>query len=756
MWRESNIFDPIQQTLDPRVFKGDDPRPSIVNFIRRKIYSIFRDTLVDDPERYFDLYLTGSLTTYQYSKASDCDISVFPDYKSLGEVVGEPDPNELRKELIAIVTTELDGTSLPGSSHPIQAFVVNEGIRPEDMYRAGERSAWSFQTEHWVVPPEHERTHDVAKEMPDLYQRAQAQAEKMTVLLDQRDIDGAREMFAQIHKKRTLDEHAGLGDFSEGNIEYKWLLHAGLFDRLKEEAGVKIAKLAGETRPQLLRRIQTLPPDQSKVVADLGGGYYLHQLANNADVAREGQLANHCWQSGPQGDPTQHYSVRDADGASHASFYYSPAGVKHNSGVSSNYFPTTGDYSTASRLPIPEEDLTNAHIMGGFFGPRDQPVKPEVNERLTDWVNNLPGKVYASQRDGQLGTGMISYIPNLFKASKIANDEMKVIYDFQKDHITLGTVASDDDLPSGHIIVGTYDGSNVHLHNVAKQWINANYFKRLWVNSFPTRPIDKIFFDHTHIPTRSIDQMTYTQKLPFLTSAGVKTADQWRDGKDWKDFIKDRGIIVDFQFGEAKDDPVEGKVVDIDDDSVRIELNNGDKRTIPEELLKDIKFKVRDEKTHVSTFAEDSFRSLHHEAGCLYEPTDDDWSLIKLARDWWSCPSCQKTSWWEGNNHDWVFRWGWNMGSGILVEDEDYFNQSHSDMASWINDEYVDSDKALEDSFFGYGELDTKTGVLRVDTYGYDYGESGSAPEEVYTELAEYYRARGFPVTEVISGKVRP
>ena len=76
---QANIFDEVHDELDQRVFKGDEPRPLITSFIRRKIYSCLRDGFIDDPEHYFTLYLTGSLTTYQYSDASDVDISILPD-----------------------------------------------------------------------------------------------------------------------------------------------------------------------------------------------------------------------------------------------------------------------------------------------------------------------------------------------------------------------------------------------------------------------------------------------------------------------------------------------------------------------------------------------------------------------------------------------------------------------------------------------------------------------------------------------------
>jgi hypothetical protein len=52
--------------------------------------------------------------------------------------------------------------------------------------------------------------------------------DKMNVLLATNPIY-AKEFWHQIHRKRTMDQKAGLGDFSEGNIVYKLLLHDGYF-----------------------------------------------------------------------------------------------------------------------------------------------------------------------------------------------------------------------------------------------------------------------------------------------------------------------------------------------------------------------------------------------------------------------------------------------------------------------------------------------------------------------------------------------
>lgn len=239
--KEANIYDPIEEDLDKHVFKNGEPRDSVVNFIKR-LYgrALKQEYGIENPEAFVDLYITGSLTTFQYSETSDCDISVFPIYEKFAQSFGE-DSSKTRKRLVALSIEHIDGTFLPGTTHPLQFFVVADGIERQDLYQPGLRSAWSIYDEMWVVPPEKERSHDVAVEYPDAYSRASSMANKMRDALD-RDAESARELWKMIHQKRQLDQMAGLGDYSEGNIVYKWLLHEGLFDRIRGELGEYIAQ----------------------------------------------------------------------------------------------------------------------------------------------------------------------------------------------------------------------------------------------------------------------------------------------------------------------------------------------------------------------------------------------------------------------------------------------------------------------------------------------------------------------------------
>lgn len=240
--RQANIFDPIQKELDSEVFSGIQPRPRVVNFIKKLYYrELEREFGHSDPQNLVDLYITGSLTTYQWGETSDCDVSVFPNFPEFKQRTGM-DEKQVRRKLVSMSIDKIDGTFLPGTTHPLQFFVVTPDNRPGDMYQPGLRSAFSIDDEMWLVEPEPDRVHDIHVELPELYKRASDMAEKMSSMLDS-DQEQARALWLQVHMKRQLDQRAGLGDFSEGNIVYKYLLHEGLFDRIREELGEYIAKV---------------------------------------------------------------------------------------------------------------------------------------------------------------------------------------------------------------------------------------------------------------------------------------------------------------------------------------------------------------------------------------------------------------------------------------------------------------------------------------------------------------------------------
>lgn len=211
--------------LDPHVFRGATPHPSIIRFLREGLRKAVKRQFHVNAEELFDSYLTGALVTHNYTDTSDADLTVFPAYHLWPQY--EEDPDTLRRLLIDMVVKHLDGTYLPGTEHPLQVFVVAFGVGPHDLYKPGKRAAWSFADEDWFTKPISE-----PDEIPMLFARAQAMADKMELLL-QTNRKTALEFAEQIRRKQKTDQRAGLGDGSENTIVYKWMTSQGYFDRLR-------------------------------------------------------------------------------------------------------------------------------------------------------------------------------------------------------------------------------------------------------------------------------------------------------------------------------------------------------------------------------------------------------------------------------------------------------------------------------------------------------------------------------------------
>jgi hypothetical protein len=233
----SNILDNIRTGLDPDVFdKPESPaprlKPRVRKWVSKTIYNLLKSRGWADPEAKFRLVLTGSLTTYQWSEKSDFDVSLFVEWGKLPEVV--------RADIISVMVDHIDGLKVPGTTHVLQCYVVPEGITQDTLYQAGLRSAYDLDIDHWIVPPERDRTIDIYQEMPALITYAKMQEDKMRLLLKY-DPPGAKEFWKQVHKRRQRDQADGKGDFVESNIIYKWIANAGLHPEISKITGEYIA-----------------------------------------------------------------------------------------------------------------------------------------------------------------------------------------------------------------------------------------------------------------------------------------------------------------------------------------------------------------------------------------------------------------------------------------------------------------------------------------------------------------------------------
>jgi hypothetical protein len=239
----ANILDAVHDELPTTVWENPgDPEPHLKpqhrKWIQATVERVLREAGYTHMEDWLSLVLTGSLTTYQYGKESDCDVSVFVDTEHF--------PEWSRAEMIGLMIQHVDGHKLPGTQYPMQCFVVPPTVHKEDLYKPGLRSGYDLELDRWIEPPDPSRVHDVQREYNDLYIYALEQADKMDRLL-RYEPDKAVMLWHQIHQRRRRDQAAGKGDYAGSNVVYKFLANRGLFPAISETSGEYIAKQATTT-----------------------------------------------------------------------------------------------------------------------------------------------------------------------------------------------------------------------------------------------------------------------------------------------------------------------------------------------------------------------------------------------------------------------------------------------------------------------------------------------------------------------------
>jgi hypothetical protein len=640
--RQSNILDPIQDELDQRVFRGTEPRPNVVNFIKRLYARAFAHEFsvpLEAVSSYVKLVLTGSLTTYQYGDTSDCDISVFPNWDAFKEL--GLDPAETRRDLVVMNIDKLDGTFLPGGSHPLQFFTVAGNITPEIQFQPGLRSGYDLDTREWIVPPEKERSHDIALEYPDVYQRASDIAEKMSLMLDTDQPELAKELWKQVHKKRQLDQRAGLGDFSEGNIVYKWLVHQGLVDRLRKELHLQIATHVKETVYDDFEDIKKiripfyimpngtfetgLPGMEHREIPErrwlmnnfkrpgtVEGEYQGHVIFHPEEGELYdwpidfGTLQEQPWLT----DEMKQRVLENARGVWNA--HNSKVAVEWNrdeldprvldqrdTGMEAWELLEQQIEQLAASLDttitwIPRNmiwfaQLKSTYDLAGGLTLHFEARIPHITGEFSYWValhelGHASFRRQYAKNITMLGTSVeeelwahhfvlehsqIAFAPETIEAmekawktydtgmwpdksrmnpnwttsfnlgARTAAAKMKVIYDFEKDRIILGSEAATGQT----VVIGEYDEDEkaATLFEAEKNWINPTYFRRLWNYSYPHRPLKEVHFqrgenkrklktrDHPHHERhiRSMAERTGDPQLDALIEEFMKRKTDW-------------------------------------------------------------------------------------------------------------------------------------------------------------------------------------------------------------------------------------
>jgi hypothetical protein len=276
--------------------------------------------------------------------------------------------------------------------------------------------------------------------------------------------------------------------------------------------------------------------DSSQVVYTFPDGYSIAQLKTQGDVYREGVLMYHCWgdeipqdwYAGGQTIPghtmslaTGYYSVRDPKNNPKLSFYFDPPGYKSFRAPVGVLIP--GDEWRWHPLSKAQQEQLNSEcaVVDSPYGHGDVYMPEPYFGYVNEWVQTMSVPVILTidtfdehgprqevldcSAMNSAATPIVnaweqamSSAPapevsapsadqlDLFQSSA---EKLKVVYDFDGDRISLGTLSEVQGNPH---IVGEYDGKDVHLDQPENAWLNKDYFTQLWQTQFPERPLENV------------------------------------------------------------------------------------------------------------------------------------------------------------------------------------------------------------------------------------------------------------------------
>jgi hypothetical protein len=130
-----------------------------------------------------------------------------------------------------------DGVVVPGTTHPLQVFVVDSRQKQlGDLFKPGLRSAYDIEKRDWLVLPEKQRVQDVYKNYPATIAYARGCVDKIRMLL-RYDKYALETYWDFLHHQRQRAMARGEGDYSEANIVYKMVVNEGLVPHIGEATG---------------------------------------------------------------------------------------------------------------------------------------------------------------------------------------------------------------------------------------------------------------------------------------------------------------------------------------------------------------------------------------------------------------------------------------------------------------------------------------------------------------------------------------
>lgn len=246
--KKSNILDYPQQGLDPAIWNEDGTlRKEVKDQIYNKLFSLLVGQGFTDFDKWVvDIFILGSLTSYQYTRKSDIDAHVVVDAQKfidleLPETV-EIDQNqavEMMNDEWRRVLNDEEKEVIFGTQHPIEFYFEHpEGMERRFKHPKRHDGIYSTLKDEWLLPP---RTIDLDFDPEEAFKDVLEEAKEIAktfdlqigdIFRDLKDVDLLLETVAVLepqHKiifaekiRRKLDEvEKEIEDFVEKGIEIK-------------------------------------------------------------------------------------------------------------------------------------------------------------------------------------------------------------------------------------------------------------------------------------------------------------------------------------------------------------------------------------------------------------------------------------------------------------------------------------------------------------------------------------------------------
>jgi hypothetical protein len=280
-----SVLDYQQNSLCPEIFKHNNIRQGVYNFIVNQVKLFFESVEMDDCDEWIeDIYIGSSIATFYYTNTSDLDIKIVIDLEEFR--ISNPRFDWISDQdfLDKLVDTGRESSFLtaeiPQTQHPIDAYFYSTEELPEE-HLIKYDSLYSLKQKDWIKTPKRlngkNKIIQIAKEKSQLFMEnldieiAQAKRNSIDLLIfidylktiDKDDLEQVRSEFnellnnlesslddlidlrSDIKDMRTrtfskkelsteLEKLMGSLNYSDGNIVFKMLQRYGYMKILSE------------------------------------------------------------------------------------------------------------------------------------------------------------------------------------------------------------------------------------------------------------------------------------------------------------------------------------------------------------------------------------------------------------------------------------------------------------------------------------------------------------------------------------------